>query len=195
MFPPLNVTVGIFRLICRAISPPNMAHYIVAEQLDSCLVWSHYVLLVIYRTSPNVLEQTSDRLQYAIFSSNGDIRGDDEWRPWKWSALPVVFSMMTEAAASRSFWSSFRVVLCSWASLLTNFLKAWSEILWAPPACGRLMVEWCSFHLWIITSVKLIGTFKRWECRQYPVPLLRYRLIVTLLGELFTSKHHEMFIV
>lgn len=45
----LHCRNGIFRVICRAIFPPNIAHLTVAERFDFCLVWPHYILPASYR--------------------------------------------------------------------------------------------------------------------------------------------------
>lgn len=119
-----------FRVIHRTISPPNMA-----LRFLSRLTASHPSSDL--QASPNVVQQTSNELQHVL------------------SSVMESYEVIVHghrgggvlSASSRSFWSSFPVVLGSLATLLTNFLIARSAILWGAPVCSQLMVQWCCFDL------------------------------------------------
>lgn len=81
----------------------------------------------ISQACPNVVQQTLNQFQHAFSFSNGVLCGERAYRPWRLSALLIVFFETIVPANSRSFWSSPQVVLGSWTTLLIIIFTPLSE--------------------------------------------------------------------
>lgn len=115
------------------------------------LNWAHYTLPVI-----QMLLQMfcTKKLQHAFSSVLG-------WP--RMEAVTVECIAYCLPTASSSFLSSYRVVLSSWATLLTNVLAAQAEVLQGALMCGQLIVGLCSFHLQTMVMKWLIRMLRSWE--------------------------------
>src|SRR4029434_7351955 len=97
-----------------------------------------------------------------FFFSNGVFRGECTYRPWRLSALLIVFFETIVPANSMSF-------LGSWTTLLIIIFTPLSDILHGAPGRGQFMVKLCSFHFRIMAPTVLTETFRSLEMRLQPM--------------------------
>ena len=151
MFQPPNFTVGMVFLGWCAVPfvlqtwcvlwHPNRYILLSSEQT----IFSKYFIGLSKCCAANFKQVST-----CFFFSNGVLHGEREYRPWRLSALLIVFFETIVPANSRFFWRSPKLVPGSWTTLLIILFTLLSEILRGAPGRGQFMVKLCYFYFRIM---------------------------------------------
>ncbi len=87
--PKLNCWYGVLGVVGSAISSPNMVCRMTAKKFNFAFIWPYYSLPIIHRLSKCSFANFN-RASTCFLFSNGVLRGERAWMPWRFSALLIV---------------------------------------------------------------------------------------------------------